>query len=248
MATTIKHRKQSVLASAGYDVDVPQWNDSHVLDGGTNGQVLVRDTTQADGWKWGDGAPLVSPAFTGTPTAPTAAAGTNTTQVSTTAFVQAALSSGQITFPATQVPSSNPNVLDDYEEGPWTPILTADGSASGQVYTMQLGLYTKVGRLVVAQFQVILSNKGTLTGFLQIGGLPMFGSGTVSGLSFIQDVAWGALATAYVKIGLEIVGTSGKAYLRGITAASTDLMAGTLTGTNVGNTSSFYGVAAYMVS
>ena len=33
-------------------------------------------------------ATLVSPAFTGTPTAPTAAAGTNTTQIATTAFVQ----------------------------------------------------------------------------------------------------------------------------------------------------------------
>lgn len=36
-------------------------------------------------------APLASPAFTGTPTAPTATAGTNTTQVATTAFVQTAL-------------------------------------------------------------------------------------------------------------------------------------------------------------
>lgn len=35
-------------------------------------------------------APLASPTFTGTPAAPTAAAGTNTTQVATTAFVQAA--------------------------------------------------------------------------------------------------------------------------------------------------------------
>lgn len=35
-----------------------------------------------------DLAPLASPAFTGTPTAPTAAAGTNTTQVATTAYVQ----------------------------------------------------------------------------------------------------------------------------------------------------------------
>lgn len=39
-------------------------------------------------------APLASPAFTGTPTAPTAAAGTNTTQVATTAFVTSALSVG----------------------------------------------------------------------------------------------------------------------------------------------------------
>lgn len=38
-------------------------------------------------------ATLSSPAFTGTPTAPTAASGTNTTQIATTAFVQDALSS-----------------------------------------------------------------------------------------------------------------------------------------------------------
>ncbi len=36
-------------------------------------------------------APLASPAMTGTPSAPTAIAGTNTTQVATTAFVQAAI-------------------------------------------------------------------------------------------------------------------------------------------------------------
>ncbi len=37
-------------------------------------------------------ANLASPTFTGTPTAPTAAGGTNTTQIATTAFVQAAVS------------------------------------------------------------------------------------------------------------------------------------------------------------
>ena len=37
-------------------------------------------------------APLASPAFTGTPTAPTAASGTNTTQLATTAFVQGEIS------------------------------------------------------------------------------------------------------------------------------------------------------------
>ena len=36
-------------------------------------------------------APKASPAFTGTPTAPTAAAGTNTTQIANTAFVKAAV-------------------------------------------------------------------------------------------------------------------------------------------------------------
>lgn len=43
-------------------------------------------------------APVASPALTGTPTAPTAASGTNTTQVATTAFVQSAVSSSGATF------------------------------------------------------------------------------------------------------------------------------------------------------
>lgn len=38
-------------------------------------------------------APLASPAFTGTPTAPTASSGTNTTQIATTAFVHTACAS-----------------------------------------------------------------------------------------------------------------------------------------------------------
>lgn len=38
-----------------------------------------------------------SPALTGTPSAPTAASGTNTTQIATTAFVTAAITAGQAT-------------------------------------------------------------------------------------------------------------------------------------------------------
>lgn len=39
-------------------------------------------------------APLASPALTGAPTAPTAAPGTNSTQIATTAFVAAAVAAG----------------------------------------------------------------------------------------------------------------------------------------------------------
>lgn len=49
-------------------------------------------------------APLDSPAFTGTPTAPTASAGTSTTQVATTAFVQAAVGVGNVSSFATATP------------------------------------------------------------------------------------------------------------------------------------------------
>lgn len=54
MADTIKHRHQSVMPNSGADIDVDEWNDSLVVAGGTNGQLMTRDNTQADGWKWTD--------------------------------------------------------------------------------------------------------------------------------------------------------------------------------------------------
>jgi len=243
---TFKHRHQTLLPDAGADVDAPEWNDSHVVAGGSDGQVATKDSTQPDGWGWGTAAPLASPAFTGTPTAPTATPGTiSTTQIATTAFVQAALGSGQIPFPATQNPSSNPNVLDDYEEGVFTPTITSDGGASGQTYSAQVGTYTKMGRSVVARFQVVLSAKGTLNGFIQIAGFPMFGGTAFN--SWPVDVLWYSLATGYVKIVFEISGSSGAGYLRPIASANTDLINATMTTAALNNTSAFLGVAVYAV-
>jgi hypothetical protein len=65
-------------------------------------------------------ADLASPTFTGTPAAPTASAGTSTTQLATTAFVQAAAQSlypvGSIYINATN--STNPGTLLGF--GTWT--------------------------------------------------------------------------------------------------------------------------------
>ena len=55
----------------------------HVMDGTTAGGHPVAMKADLNSY-----APLNSPVLTGTPTAPTAAAGTNTTQVATTAFVK----------------------------------------------------------------------------------------------------------------------------------------------------------------
>ena len=56
-----------------------------LLSLGGNAAVFVTATAE----DFNELAPLASPALTGTPTAPTAAVGTNTTQVATTAFVNA---------------------------------------------------------------------------------------------------------------------------------------------------------------
>ena len=77
-----------------------------------------------------------------------------------------------IKFPATQVPSADPNTLDDYEEGTWTPIIGGD-TETGQTYIQQIGTYIKIGQVVVLYAKVKLSNKGTITGiYTKIKGLP----------------------------------------------------------------------------
>ena len=61
------------------------------------------------------------------------------------------------------------NKLDDYEEGTWTPVWSASGSAT---YGIQVGTYTKVGNIVHASCYLFMTNKSTLSGALQLAGLP----------------------------------------------------------------------------
>jgi hypothetical protein len=113
-------------------------------------------------------ADLASPAFTGTPSTP------------------------QLAFPAVQVPSAGANVLDDYEEGAWTP--TLGGTAT---YGAQTGLYTKIGRLVHVYVRLVVGTLGTGSTSL-ISGLPFpVGAGGQAAFS----VGYWQVASAYASVG-----------------------------------------------
>jgi hypothetical protein len=85
-------------------------------------------------------------------TADGAASATERMRIDSTGLVT--LAGPGIKFPATQVASTDPNTLDDYEEGTWT-VSFADAMTGGNVSaTTGTGLYTKVGRLVTAIFEV----------------------------------------------------------------------------------------------
>jgi hypothetical protein len=89
-----------------------------------------------------------------------------------------------IAFPATQVPHAGANVLDDYEEGTWTPVLTFGTPGDLSVaYTTQIGRYTKVGRLVHWSCIILTSTftHTTASGNLLVTGLP-FTAATLSGM------------------------------------------------------------------
>jgi hypothetical protein len=76
-----------------------------------------------------------------------------------------------IGFPATQVASADPNTLDDYEEGTWTPVIQGTTVAGTGSYSIQGGTYTRIGRVVFALGQCTWSSH-TGTGNIRISGFP----------------------------------------------------------------------------
>lgn len=86
-----------------------------------------------------------------------------------------------IAFPATQVPSSDANTLDDYEEGTFTPTID-DGTVRSNTYSTQIGKYTKVGNTVTIKIALTLTAKdGAFVGLLtRVANLP-FAEGSLSG-------------------------------------------------------------------
>ena len=126
------------------------------------GKLYTGTGTNADGSmtqnaitsKLGEKAPLVSPALTGTPTAPTASTGTNTTQIATTAFVQTAVSNGIAASDAMIVKgtigtSGTVTALPTTYSTGWTYRVVTAGTYAGQV--------CEIGDLIIA----LVDRKGT---------------------------------------------------------------------------------------
>jgi len=101
-----------------------------------------------------------------------------TTTIGVGAATASASGSG-ISFPATQSASTDPNTLDDYEEGTWTP---ADASGAGLGLTIYTATYTKVGRGVL--LTVAIGYPATASGAaVSISGLPFACAAGVAGTS-----------------------------------------------------------------
>lgn len=86
-----------------------------------------------------------------------------------------------ITFPATDVPSTDANTLDDYEEGTFTPTIAGTTTAGTGTYATngQVGRYTKIGNVV--HFRIFLSwTNLTGTGNLVVNGLPFTSNSTTN--------------------------------------------------------------------
>lgn len=142
--------------------------------------------------------------------------GTNTwTGVQTFSAIPV-LSGGAISFPATQVPSAGANDLDDYEEGTFTPAFSASGATFS--HSVQQGIYTKVGRLVTFQINILLNTSGnTLTAnALTITGLPF-----APGAGGMYIVRWSNSTTAFIGVLARAAVASTSLVIEAWTAATT---------------------------
>jgi hypothetical protein len=114
-----------------------------------------------------------------------AAASVTTLSASTGVAVGGATAgTGGIAFPATAVAVADPNTLDDYEEGTFTPILQGDSTAGTGTYSTQVGEYTRIGNICHYKIYIIWTHH-TGTGTILAGVLPFINTNTLGACSSI---------------------------------------------------------------
>lgn len=151
----------------------------------------------------------------------------------------------QIKFPAVQVPSTDANVLDDYEEGTWTPAIEADvGTITS--YTHQVGLYVKIGRNVIITADIQINVLGTLAGtFTVLTGLPFTAETIASGVVAAAPFGYFfGLATNWSSLGGQVASNSTSALIQGVSGTQGTGMVN-LTGTDFANGARVIATIAY---
>ncbi len=109
-------------------------------------------------------------------------------------FTGLVTTAGQVKFPATQVPSTDVNTLDDYEEGTFTPVVTANAGTLTS-YTAS-GNYTKVGNVVTMQVTFTITNIGSGSGGFKVAGLPFASKINSIGVTGVEMLVDGSLMFA----------------------------------------------------
>ena len=116
------------------------YHGQHIYETDTNLQYIWNGSAWVNNY-----ASSASPALTGVPTAPTATAGTNTTQLATTAFVDTSLGAWTT----------------------WSPTVTPSGGVF-YILTVNAARYVQIKKTVTCTFDIIIPSVGTATGAMLI--------------------------------------------------------------------------------
>ena len=100
--------------------------------------------------------------------------GTKRWEILTNGNLKAATNGLGIDFSASEGSGASSSVLNDYEEGTWTPAYGVHtGTNPTYTYGTQEGRYTKIGNLVIAHFEILTTARsGSSTNALTVTGLP----------------------------------------------------------------------------
>lgn len=155
-------------------------------------------------------APLTSPALTGTPTAPTAATGTNTTQIATTAFVQNEIVD-KYEKPSTGIPSSD---LSNTVQASLNKADTALQSFTETDPVFTASVASTITSTDITNWNNKTSNSGTITGITM--------NGSSKGTSGVVDL--GTVITEVKTINNQSIIGSGNLTISGGTGGDTNVI------------------------
>jgi len=105
-------------------------------------------------------------------------------QSSTTKQVSVANLTAGRAIGATSIQFGSGTVLSTYEEGTWTPVLSASVTApTVSVYFNQIGVYTKIGNMVIATCYIRANITNAGSGKPLITGLPFSSASNLEGVA-----------------------------------------------------------------
>lgn len=139
-----------------------------------------------------------------------------TNQLAPLAVTAAKVANGQVfglngvAFPVSQVASADPNTLDDYEEGTWTPIIYGSSVAGTTTYASdRWGRYVKIGGWVFVQCALNWTASTGASGSAIVGGLPFtvsnfsnhYPTANVGFYNYGSSTGWGSLFQTGLAVG-----------------------------------------------
>ena len=111
--------------------------------------------------------------------------------------------------------ATSSNLLDDYEEGTWTPALDSSSGSFDATYSAQSGFYTKIGRMVYAHGQIIVNNTPSSgSGELRVRNFPFTANSSAQHLGIVGFYNNFTSQTDQASVSIDIDGAATHATVR----------------------------------
>lgn len=133
------------------------------------------------------------------------------------------------------------NFMAAYATGSFTPAINFGGGTTGITYTSQTGTYYKIGKVCYVLISIVLSNKGSSSGALNITGLPFTVNTTMdTSTTWFDSSTSFPTGCTYVFTEFGAATTTATCYATGTLKGANAMQNTNLTNTSVINVTGFY--------